>query len=1050
MSRTCSNCFQPLPEGVEVCPVCGYDSRKTVGKYPLALPEGTVLNGQYILGRVLGQGGFGITYVAQDHRTGSLVAVKEYFPDTMATRSQGYTVSAYTGQREDNFTYGKECFLNEAKTLAEFIGNPNIVRVYSYFEENNTAYFVMEYVQGTSFQDYLKERGSIPWQEAKWILFPVMEALAAVHAKGIVHRDVTPDNIYITKTGEVKLLDFGAARYSLGDKSRSLDVVLKHGYAPKEQYSRHGRQGPFTDVYALGATFYFAITGRVPPDSIDRQDEDELILPSSLGIKIPIGVEDALCKALAVSAQDRFQSMGDFQLALRRGENEETPPPPQPPQPPVGGGSSGSQPPQPPVGGGSSGSQPPQPPAGRGDGDILSMLRALSPEKKKKLFMGVGALAAFFVVVFAVVLASGNPENGLEVKPSGETSQTSGVSQVTSSGTQGGAAETEVALLPEAEEETVRLETQYDNYDETGALIGTSQYVYDNWGNEIMRASYSPDGILEKYSQTFYDSQGNEVLIKNFQADGTLTSYSEHVFDGNTEKLYDCDVDEEPRLDWEKTFDEAGNELVFVNYRADGSVFDYRESEYGSDGVLKYKLEERYYEDGSLDTHHEFEYDSTGVLKYELKETYYEDGSVYLHQECEYDGSGQLIRKLSFAYAFPHSDKEEIDYEYFLQYEYVYDNAGNQVKELYYDIHDNLNGVYEREFDENGNLLVEYNYNGDGELSFVTENEYDSRGNLTFLSWSRANGEVLRIEKNEYDEHGELISSFLDYSPDDPGEDETLKTYENQYDTYGNLAYQVVFKNGVMRGASTYETRPISEPGGDPDLVPPTPAQTLSGSEPVSSQNQSSQPEGSTSTGAQSGEFTGSSHGLAGMKFAIVDIKSKKGFVDRYSGFPCGGLVDMEGGPWFLALYELETENSGYAVYYSLYDLRGNGLVVPACEELFVPVGGNNGKVGIYQDGDGTFYLMVEKREADGQTVYTSYSFTPITDDGLSLAGSSFASSEVNSEKGTGVYIVGDSKTDESGLEDFLGKYTPVCSMDLFGNYEGNVITFEDFVQNYT
>lgn len=353
--------------------------------------------------------------------------------------------------------------------------------------------------------------------------------------------------------------------------------------------------------------------------------------------------------------------------------------------------------------------------------------------------------------------------------------------------------------------------------------------------------------------------------------------------------------------------------------------------------------------------------------------------------------------------------------------------------------------MYEREFDENGNLLVEYQYNGDGELSFVTENEYDSRGNLTFLSLSRANGEVLRIEKNEYDEHGELISSFLDNSPDDPGEDETLTTYENQYDTYGNLAYQVVFENGVIRKASTYETRPVSEPGGDPDLVPPTPAQTLSGSEPVSSQNQSSQPEGSTSTGAQSGELTGSSHGLTGVKFAIEEIQAKEGFVDRYSGFPCGGLVEVDGGEWFLALYERNT-SEGYVVYYSLYDLRGNGLVEPVCQELFTPVGGNGGKVGIYQDKEGVFYLMEESRSSTGQTVYTSYSFLPFAQDGPTVDGSYFGSSEVNCDKGTGVYIIGDTKTDESGLQEFLGRFTPVCSMDILGNYVGNVVTFEDFL----
>lgn len=316
MSNVCSNCFSSLPDDAAVCPECGYAQEKDKGKYPQALPAGTVLNGRFILGRVLGQGGFGITYVAKDHKTGGLVAVKEYFPDTFASRTANYLVSPYSGQRAENFAYGKECFLNEAKTLAEFIGNPNIVRVYSYFEENNTGYFVMDYIKGISFGGYLKKHGRVSWEEAKRLLFPIMDALSEVHARGIIHRDVTPDNIYICEDGTMKLLDFGAARYSLGDRSRTLDVVLKPGFAPKEQYSRHGRQGPYTDVYSMAATFYYSITGRLPPDSIDRQDNDELILPSSLGVEIPVQAEDALCKGLSVQASDRFQSMNEFKQAL--------------------------------------------------------------------------------------------------------------------------------------------------------------------------------------------------------------------------------------------------------------------------------------------------------------------------------------------------------------------------------------------------------------------------------------------------------------------------------------------------------------------------------------------------------------------------------------------------------------------------------------------------------------------------------------------------------------------------------------------------------------
>ncbi len=318
--KLCGNCFQPTA-GAGPCPHCGYDEAADAGRFPLALAVGSVLNGRYILGRTLGQGGFGITYVAQDVQTGQRVAIKEYFPETMVTRTQGHTVSAFSGQRQENFLYGKQCFLAEAQTLAQFNGVENIVGVHSYFEENGTAYFVMEFVDGVSFQKYLHQMGGkVSWEEVKSILFPIMDALSIVHSQGIIHRDISPDNICITRNGTTKLLDFGAARYSLGDRSRSLDVVLKAGYAPKEQYTRRGRQGPYTDVYSMAATFYYALTRRLPPESVDREEEDDLILPSSLGIRIPADAEAALEKGLAVRAADRYQTMEEFRRALSGGD----------------------------------------------------------------------------------------------------------------------------------------------------------------------------------------------------------------------------------------------------------------------------------------------------------------------------------------------------------------------------------------------------------------------------------------------------------------------------------------------------------------------------------------------------------------------------------------------------------------------------------------------------------------------------------------------------------------------------------------------------------
>ncbi|MCR5236292.1 MAG: serine/threonine protein kinase [Lachnospiraceae bacterium] len=294
--------------------------------YPLALPINTVLAGQYIVEKVLGQGGFGITYKALDRLSGKAVAVKEFFPDSIATRTQGQTtVMPLSGDRGENYAYGKECFLQEAETLAKFIGNENIVRIYSYFEEYGTAYFVMDFIEGTSLDEFIKiHGGKLSFEAAAEILIPVMDALADVHDKGIVHRDISPDNIYLTSDGKVKLIDFGAARQSLGDKSQSLDVVLKHGFAPKEQYMRRGKQGPFTDIYALGATFYYTLTGKRPPDSLERVDEDDIIPPSNLGVKISKEAEEAILMALNVQPEDRFQSMIAFKNAMMSVRNLET------------------------------------------------------------------------------------------------------------------------------------------------------------------------------------------------------------------------------------------------------------------------------------------------------------------------------------------------------------------------------------------------------------------------------------------------------------------------------------------------------------------------------------------------------------------------------------------------------------------------------------------------------------------------------------------------------------------------------------------------------
>lgn len=330
----CYQCFGQRPEGPGPCPHCGWDPTAGREKYPLALPCGSILAGRYLVGRALGQGGFGITYVARDLTAGRLVAIKEYLPEGIALRTPGQTqVCALTQAQNENYQYGRSRFLEEARTLAQFNGHPGIVGVHTYFEENGTAYFAMDYLEGCSLKEYLIQRGGrIGCGEAWKLMRPVLSALSAVHAAGIVHRDVSPDNIYLCRGGEVKLLDFGAARSNLGERSHSMSVILKQGYAPMEQYLRRGSVGPWTDLYAFSATFYRAVTGLMPPDAPSRMEEDELILPTAL-VSMPGHWEEALLKGLAVRPADRWQTASAMMEAMEAREPELPLPSPTPPSP---------------------------------------------------------------------------------------------------------------------------------------------------------------------------------------------------------------------------------------------------------------------------------------------------------------------------------------------------------------------------------------------------------------------------------------------------------------------------------------------------------------------------------------------------------------------------------------------------------------------------------------------------------------------------------------------------------------------------------------------
>ena len=292
------------------------------------LRKGTRLIGRYTIEGVLGQGGFGITYLGIDELHEKKVAIKEFFPQGIVTRNIEYqdTVTVTFVGEKDNYEKGKERFLKEARTMAKFSKDEGIVKALDFFEINNTAYIVMEYLEGITLKQYLRENQRIAPEDLIELLVPLIESLDEIHSQGMIHRDISPDNIMVLPDGRIKLMDFGAARDYTEFGEKSLSIVLKPGYAPPEQYQTHGVQGPWTDIYALCATMYKCITGENPPDAIERVMDDHLKKISAFGIPVLPQIEEAIIKGMSVAANDRYQNVGDFCEDLYGGYEENSVP----------------------------------------------------------------------------------------------------------------------------------------------------------------------------------------------------------------------------------------------------------------------------------------------------------------------------------------------------------------------------------------------------------------------------------------------------------------------------------------------------------------------------------------------------------------------------------------------------------------------------------------------------------------------------------------------------------------------------------------------------
>lgn len=302
-----------------LCELCGYN--ENIDNLPHQLSVDTVLNKRFRLGKVLGQGGFGITYIGWDEKDDVAVAVKEYYPKNVVERDTSVSGEVVCAEDEGKefFQQYRELFLQEAKMLEKFEKVPQIVHVKTVFEENNTVYMAMEHVRGTDLRMYIRMAGLLTAQQTFRIFRPVIKALIKVHESGLVHKDISPDNIMILPDGQAKLLDFGAAQDVLHQEeqkkeNKSAIAVVKHGFAPPEQYQKEGNLGPWTDVYALCATMHYCMTGKIPKPSFERIEDKTLDWHTVSGLTSR--QIEALNKGMEPMPADRFYDVSELYQAL--------------------------------------------------------------------------------------------------------------------------------------------------------------------------------------------------------------------------------------------------------------------------------------------------------------------------------------------------------------------------------------------------------------------------------------------------------------------------------------------------------------------------------------------------------------------------------------------------------------------------------------------------------------------------------------------------------------------------------------------------------------
>lgn len=330
----CPNCFMPI-NGSTICPNCGNDYSKNK-QFAGVLPVFTLLNNRYLVGRVLGKGGFGVTYIAKDIISNNICAIKEYMPSEYSTRSgETQNIVPFSDDKARFvFTHGREKFMEEAKTLLKLRNNPIVVDILDYFTQNNTAYLVMEYLDGQDLRKMARSSGGkLDPEFAKMVFVTIASSLMEIHRMNILHRDLSPENIIVTSNGRIKLIDFGAARNFVSTQNKGMSILLKPGFAPPEQYNAKGTQGPWSDVYALCATFYTLVSGKPLVDALFRYRGEAQPSLASLGCPVTKKTSDVIERGMELDFKRRYKNFKELLDDIDIASNP--PKPPKPKDPPI-------------------------------------------------------------------------------------------------------------------------------------------------------------------------------------------------------------------------------------------------------------------------------------------------------------------------------------------------------------------------------------------------------------------------------------------------------------------------------------------------------------------------------------------------------------------------------------------------------------------------------------------------------------------------------------------------------------------------------------------